>query len=626
MVEKVQAGNQVIGHNRPAYVIAEAGINHNGSVQVAKRLVDIAVDAGADAVKFQKRKLKETYVEEIVDDPAVAEMGVEYTVSNLKEVLLTDDQYQEIAAYCENQGIQFLCSPWDVDSVEFLEKIDIPIYKIGSPDMTNFVLLERVLETEKPMLLSTGMAEEQEIDKTVEFLEKNDADFALLHCRSTYPSPFHNLNLEFMDELRARYDVPVGYSGHERGIAVSSAAVAMGACVIERHFTLSRDMEGPDHSASLEPQGLKKLIRDIRNIEKSKGKPRRYITRGEYSNRVSLGKSLVATNKIAAGSQIERGDLTAKSPAKGVSPQELYSVVGQQAKQPIQQDEILQWDAIEEGEDESFEIDLDNWGIVVRFSDVDAHDWGDPEVFEFRINGADIHKDFDLSSYEKMLGIHAPEQKGHNIVDLSARDETVRKEAVDIMQQVIDKVRDDVKPHFPTESPPIVIHPGGITEHEMNLDAVPEMNDALERSISELDDDGVTLLLENMPPLPWVYGGQQYHNNFMAADEIAEYCERTGQRICYDTSHAKLWCNYADVDLYEHAKTLEPYTEYLHVADAIGVDGEGIQIDEGEINFERLMTIYEDFDGPIITEIWRGHERRGYGFKTAAERLSTYRG
>jgi N-acetylneuraminate synthase len=127
-----------------------------------------------------------------------------------------------------------------------------------------------------------------------------------------------------------------------------------------------------------------------------------------------------------------------------------------------------------------------------------------------------------------------------------------------------------------------------------------------------------------MPPLPWIFGGQQYHNNFMDADEIAEYCERTGQKICYDTSHAKLWCNYADVDLYEHAKKLRPYTEYLHIADAVGVDGEGIQIGEGEIDFERLMGLYDDFEGPIITEIWRGHECKGKGFKKAAETLSEY--
>lgn len=620
----IQIDNRSIGSDAPAYVIAEAGVNHNGSIQIAKELVDIAADSGADAVKFQKRKLKQTYVEDIVDDPAIAEMGVEYTVSNLKDVLLTDEQYREVAKYCDQQGIQFLCSPWDVDSVDYLEDIDIPVYKVGSPDMTNFVLLERLLETGKPLLLSTGMSEEKEIERTVEFLRERNADFGLLHCRSTYPAPFHNLNLDFMNELKRRYDVPVGYSGHERGIAVSSAAVAMGASVIERHFTLSRDMEGPDHSASLEPQGLKKLVRDIRNIEESQGVPRRYMTRGEYNNRVSLSKSLVSTGKIQEGEEIGREDLTAKSPAKGISPQELYTVVGKRVQRDIGSDELLQWDAIQDVDEDSFDIDLENWAIVVRFSDIAEHDWGNPDGFEFRINGADLEQEFEIESYDKQLGIHAPEQKGHDIVDLSARDETRRKEAVDLMQRVIDKVRDDVKPRFETQEPPIVIHPGGITEHDMNLEATPEMNDALEHSMSELDDDGVQLLLENMPPLPWIYGGQQYHNNFMDAEEIAEYCERTGQKICYDTSHAKLWCNHADIDLYEHAKTLRPYTEYLHVADAIGVDGEGIQIGDGEIDFERLMGLYQNFDGPIVTEIWRGHERKGHGFKKAAETLSEY--
>lgn len=624
MNDQIQAGDRSIGPDSPAYVIAEAGVNHNGSMQIAKKLVDIAADADADAVKFQKRNLTQTYVEDIVQDPAIAEMGVEYTVSNLKDVLLTDEQYRELARYSEEQGIQFLCSPWDTDSVGFLEDIGIPAYKVGSPDMTNFVLIERLLKTGKPLLLSTGMSEEREIDRTVEFLRERDAVFGLLHCRSTYPAPFYNLNLEFVSELKSRYNVPVGYSGHERGIAVSSAAVAMGASVIERHFTLSRDMEGPDHAASLEPQGLEKLIRDIRNIEESMGNPRRYLTRGEYNNRVSLGKSLATTRDIQEGEKISREDITAKSPAKGISPQELYNVVGTSPREDIPADNLIYWDAIEDDVGEKFDTDLSNWGIVVRFSDISEHDWGDTDIFEFRINGADINQEYELEPYNKQLGIHAPEQKGHNIVDLSSQDETRRQEAVTIMQQVIDRVKKDVKPHFETEKPPIVIHPGGITEHDTNFEAIPEMNDALERSMNELDDTGVQLLLENMPPLPWIYGGQQYHNNFMSADEIASYCERTGQKICYDTSHAKLWCNYSNEDLYQHAKTLRSYTEYLHVADAIGVDGEGIQIGEGEINFGKLMTLYDDFEGPVITEIWRGHERKGRGFRKAAERLSEY--
>jgi N-acetylneuraminate synthase len=620
-------GDRSIGEDEPTYFIAEAGINHNGSLQIAKELVDIAEDAGADAVKFQKRKLEKTYQEEIVDNPSIGEMGLEYTVSNLKDVMLSDREFAELADYTAEKDIHFLCSPWDVDSVGFLEDIDIPAYKIGSPDMTNFVLLERVIETDKPLLISTGMSEEEEIDRTVQFIEDRDVNYGLLHCRSTYPAPFKNLNLSFMSELLERYQVPVGYSGHERGIAVSEAAAAMGATVIERHFTLSRDMDGPDHAASLSPNGLRKSVRDIRAIEESMGTPHRHMTRGEYNNRMSLGKSLAATESIPADTEITRSMLTAKSPAKGISPQELYKVVGSKTAERIGYDQLLQWEDLQIDDEtlERFDVQLDNWGVVVRFSDIDKHDWGDPDVFEFRINGADVDEPFEVNGYEKELGIHAPEQKGHDLVDLSARTEDKRQEAVKIIQTLIDKVREQVAPKFLTEEPPIIIHPGGVTRDHMEPDAVPAMNEALARSMSELDDEGVTLLLENMPPFPWIYGGQQYHNNFMRAEEIAEYCERHDQKICYDTSHAKLWCNHADVDLVEHARTLRPYVEYLHVADAVGTDGEGVQIDEGEVEWANLMDVFADFDGPIITEIWRGHEKRGQGFKRAAKRLEQYR-
>lgn len=622
MTDGFSIGDTSIGVDEETYIIAEAGINHNGSLQTAKELVDVAAEADANAVKFQKRRLNSTYTKEIAEDPAVAEMGVEYTVSNLKDVMLSDGQFRELAAYCDKQNIEFLCSPWDNPSLDFLEDLNIPAYKIGSPDMTNFPLLERVLEIGKPVILSTGMADETEIERTVEFMQERNAEFALLHCRSTYPAPFHNLNLSFMLELDERYDVPVGYSGHERGIAVSEAAAALGAVVIERHFTLDRAMEGPDHAASLEPTGLNKLIRDIRTIEKSMGTPHRYLTRGEYNNRVALSKSLIATRDIKQNERITRADVTAKSPGKGISPQELYNVIGSETRHSINADEFIMWEDIRDQKWKDFNTELENWGVVVRFSDVFEHDWGDPDVYEFRVNGADIGASFDLDPINKQLGIHAPEQKGHNLVDLSARTEEDRHRAVRIIQNVIDKTKSEIKPYFETDLPPIVIHPGGVTADHMDRDAIPEMNRALKQSMSELDGDGVRLLLENMPPLPWIYGGQQYHNNFMAADEIAEYCEDTGQRICYDISHAKLWCNYADVDLYEHAKTLRPYTDYLHVADAAGIDGEGLQIGEGEVDFERLAPLYDDFDGPIITEIWRGHERRGEGFKKAASRLA----
>lgn len=620
---RINIEERAIGPEEPTYIIAEIGVNHNGSVETAKKLVDIAAKSGADAVKFQKRKLEETYVKDVVENPEKSELDLEYTVSNLKGVVLNDSQFRELAEYTRDKNLDFLCSPWDEPSVEFLEELNVPAYKIGSPDMTNFPLLERVIDTEKPIILSTGMSEEEEISRTIEFLIDNDVALALLHCKSTYPTPFENVNLKFMDRLKEKYSVPVGYSGHERGIAVSEAAVAMGACIIERHITLDRVMDGPDHSASLEPEEFRQLVQNIRDIEASMGDSTRNMSRGEYLNKSSLAKSLVATKDISKGEEIRRENLKAKAPSRGISPQELYNVVGSVATASIKEDSLIQWTDIESSTGDEYETSLDNWGVVVRFSDIDKYDWGNPDTMEFRLNGANIDEKIDISDYPtKRLTVHAPEQIGHELIDPSSTDENIRMKAEKILQKTIDKTRDEISPHFSDRHRPmIVIHPGGVTETELGSKEKDELNRSLEKTLGNLDDEGVQLLLENMPPLPWLYGGQQHHNNFMAADSIAEYCERNNQRICYDISHAALWCNYANKDLKKHIRTLMPYIDYLHVSDAAGTDGEGLQIGDGEIIWSSIAPLIRKLDVPMTTEIWRGHEKAGKGFKKAAEHL-----
>jgi len=622
-VPRINIEERAIGPEEPTYIIAEVGINHNGSFEKAKKLVDIAAKSGADAVKFQKRNLEETYVKDVVENPEKSELDLEYTVSNLKDVVLEDSQFRELAEYSRDKNLDFLCSPWDESSVKFLEELNVPAYKIGSPDMTNFPLLEKVIDTEKPIILSTGMSKEAEIDRTIEFLKNEDVTLAVLHCKSTYPTPFDNINLKFMNILKEKYSVPIGYSGHERGIAVSEAAMAMGACVIERHITLDRNMEGPDHSASLEPEEFGQLVQNIRDIESSMGDDARYLSRGEYMNRNSLSKSLVTTKNISEGEEIRREDLKAKAPSHGISPQELYTVVGSFATTSINEDSLIQWTDIESSIKDEYETDLDNWGVVVRFSDIDKHDWGSPEIMEFRLNGADIDENIDISDHStKRLTVHAPEQIGHDLIDPSSTDEDLRMKAEKILQKTIDKTRNELAPHFSDRHlPMIVIHPGGVTETELGSKEIDELNKALEKTLSNLDDRGVQLLLENMPPLPWIYGGQQHHNNFIAADRIAEYCERNNQRICYDISHAALWCNYADENLKDHMKTLMPYIDYLHVSDAAGVDGEGLQIKDGDIAWRSMAPLIHKLNVPMTTEIWRGHEKAGKGFKKAAERL-----
>src|SRR5262245_57008526 len=335
----LQVGERRIGSGEPCYIIAEIGINHNGDVGMAKQLVDAAASAGADAVKFQKRKLSDTYRQEILEQPRHGEQGLQYIVPLLVEFELADDHYRELFEYCRAKHITALCTPWDCASVDFLESCQLAAYKIGSPDLTNFPLIEYVARAGKPMFLSTGMSSEDEIRRTLTFLDQRDAEYALFHCVSTYPAAPEEINLRFMETLREWSGRPVGYSGHDNGIAISLAAVAMGARALERHLTLDRSMRGPDHKASLEPAQFTEQVRAIREVEASLGVGRRWITRGETLNRRVLAKSLVAATDIPAHTPISMAMLTTKSPGLGLSPQCVEKLVGRRLSRTVNRDE-----------------------------------------------------------------------------------------------------------------------------------------------------------------------------------------------------------------------------------------------------------------------------------------------
>lgn len=337
----MKINNLIIGDDHPAVVIAEIGLNHNGSIKIAKQMIDIAVDCGANIVKFQKRDFKTLYREDVLDDPNKESQALQYLLPILRDIELSDDDYKQLVKYCEERDIIFMCTPWDKASVDFLEEIGVPAYKIGSPDMTNFELLEYVAKKGKPIIISTGMSHAEEIDKTYNFLKSLGAEFALLHCNSTYPAPFKDINLKFMQTMKSKYRVPIGYSGHERGVVIPVVAVALGANIIEKHFTLDRTMQGPDHAASIEPGGLARMIRDIRNVEAAMGEAKKKYTVGEGLQRETLSKSIVAAVDINEGDVIKKEMLCAKSPGKGLNPQMIPEIVGRLAAKNIKADNNL---------------------------------------------------------------------------------------------------------------------------------------------------------------------------------------------------------------------------------------------------------------------------------------------
>jgi N-acetylneuraminate synthase len=266
--QTIKIGGREVGDEQPCYVVAEIGINHNGNIDLAKRLISVAVAAGCDAVKFQKRTVEVVYTAEELAKPRENPFGA--TNGDLKRALeFGIDDYEEIDAYCKAVNIRWLVSCWDEQSVDLMERFDLPCFKIASASLTDDHLLRHTRATGKPIILSTGMSTLEEVDHAVKVL--GEQDLILMHTCSTYPAAYDELNLRVIPALRERYGIPVGYSGHETGIPTSVAAVVLGSCCVERHITMDRAMWGSDQAASLEPNGISRLVRDIRLIEQSMG-------------------------------------------------------------------------------------------------------------------------------------------------------------------------------------------------------------------------------------------------------------------------------------------------------------------------------------------------------------------
>jgi N,N'-diacetyllegionaminate synthase len=343
-MRKIEIGDYLIGSGHPCFLIAEAGVNHNGSLDFALQLVDIAVRAGADAVKFQ------TFTAEriVTKDAPKAAYQTETTGSDegqlemLKSLELTPDAHRELQAYCSTRGILFLSSPFDEKSADFLEELNIPAFKIPSGEITNLPFLAHIARKGKPLIVSTGMSSLAEVESALAVIRKagND-DLILLHCVSAYPANAADANLKAMDTMGKAFNVPIGYSDHTLGIEVALAAVALGACVIEKHFTLDRTLPGPDHRASLDPDELKRLVLGVRTVEVALGHGRKEPAHCEAEIAEVSRKSIVTACDVAVGTVITRDAIVMKSPGTGLQPSMLEQVVGRVADQDIAADTIV---------------------------------------------------------------------------------------------------------------------------------------------------------------------------------------------------------------------------------------------------------------------------------------------
>ncbi len=344
----IKIGERLVGDGLPCFVIAEGGVNHNGDPRLATELVHIAARCQADAVKFQKRTIQELLTREALERPYVHANSLGATYGEHRQRLeLAEGEWHRLRDLAMRLGLEFLGSAWDRGSADLLEALETPAIKMPSAVLTDLDLLEYVARKRRPMIVSTGMSTLEEVDQAVERIVRHTDQLILLQCTSAYPSEFVDLNLRVMDTFRRRYGVLVGYSGHERGISVTEAAAALGACVVERHFTKDRTLPGPDHAASLEPTGLQKLVRDIRQIEMAMGSADKFIVPAEVPVRARLGKSVVAARPIRAGVVITADLLTAKSPGDGIPANQLERLIGRVAASDVRLDTLLPVEALE---------------------------------------------------------------------------------------------------------------------------------------------------------------------------------------------------------------------------------------------------------------------------------------
>jgi len=339
----LQLGSQTVGENDPTYIIAEIGINHQGEVEIAKKLIKEAAHGGANAVKFQKRSIKRILTHEGLEMPYDNRNSFGKTYGEHKKALeLSESDYQELMNYASEHNVDFIASGWDEESIDFLDELGVPFFKMASADLTNIPLLIHTAKKNKPMILSTGMANMEMVETAVNAIKPFDVPLCILQCTSTYPSVFEEVNLGVINTFKQHFpQAVIGYSGHELGIAITEAAVALGAKIVERHFTLDRTMKGGDHAASLEPGGFSKLVRDIRHIEVAMGGPTKQIQASEAPIFKKLAKSVVSLVELSAGTILTRDMLTTKGPGTGISPARMDELLGKMVINDIAADVVL---------------------------------------------------------------------------------------------------------------------------------------------------------------------------------------------------------------------------------------------------------------------------------------------
>lgn len=597
------------------YIIAEIGINHNGNLDTAIKLIKAVKKAGVDAVKFQKRDLASIYSKAVLDDSNSSEWSFEYLIPLLKEVELTKEDYYKIREVCDELELDLIVTPFDEISAAFLFELGVSAYKIASADMTNLPLLKKCNNYKIPLIISTGMWSDDDIRKCAETYKIDKLNYAFLLAQSTYPASYETLNLKYLEKLK-EFTPIIGYSGHERGTFIPVAAVAMGCKIIEKHITFDVTQKGPDHKASMLPEEWTEMVYQIRMLEKAMGETK-HVNQAEIQNKEAFAKSAVPIRDLPVGHVLIKSDLAYKAPGKGIFPHEIHDYIGKVIKKSVKKDHYISKKDFEEtiaiADWEKFTFSK-KWGAKCRFHDYEEYKVLNSPSIEFHCSQTDLDIDFQPEISQSELIIHAPEIFDRQLVDICSDDEEIVTKSLDILQRSIDKTI-EISKFFPKAKPKLVMHLGGMFLNTRDLVDTSKLTEKAIENFKRLkyDSNLIDILPENLPPRPWYLGGEWFQHGFMLSKDMLDFCNYFGLGITYDICHASLYCNEFGIDLAQYTKEIMPIAKHIHISDAYGNNGEGVQIGEGSIDFDKVLKEVKKYQFTWVPEIWSGHLHQGAG-------------
>ena len=628
----IRVNNTIFKPYEKSMIIAEIGNNHNGSILTAKKLIEKAAESGVDAVKFQARSLSDLYVDLSEKYINQTDFGTAYTLNQLKRFNLDQEDLAELFVYAKSFGLIVICTPFDVKSAKFLKQQKVDLIKIASADMSNYNLLEQFVDSTIPLLISTGMHEEKSIEKLSRWLKKQYVEATLLHVNSTYPTPYSDVNLRYMPTLE-KYSTTglFGYSGHERGIHIPLAAVAMGATVVEKHFTLDKSLEGNDHKVSLLPDEMNTLTENVKSMTTAFGNnyKAKVVSQGEKLNKLALSKGIYTNKKLSKGSFLKQEDIAYLSPCVGITSEEAPFYIGKTLTTDLDQKQPITKSCFEDREAKIVFKQIKNFGLPVRFRDLEAiGETFEPGFLEYHMFSTDLNA--EPSSYKdilsgRTLSVHAPEQfEDGFILDLVSEDPEIYQKSLELFDQIVQWTK-EIQKATGQDQINLIVNVGGATNDERQVSQFNK--EAAFKKLAKINTlcntKGVTMLPQTMPPFPWHFGGQGFHRLFVDPIDMVAIQKWTPINFCMDISHTYMSCAHLGKDFYQVLDQVSKYFDYLHIADAIYPGEEGINIGEGDIDFKRLQKYLTSKDYRWIPEIWNGHLDHFEGFRKGLKALDS---